>query len=118
MNTTSKHFADGHSAVRTCFFLIVLMLASSLSPLLRAAEQPEWADFRKRNIGKRKPIMTEGDPTYNYEYDVIKFSAKVFAMCDAAEKCDTDMLYYLDSDTYTFDNATQHKIKTEISIPS
>lgn len=43
MNTTSKHFADGHSAVRTCFFLIVLMLASSLSPLLSAAEQPEWA---------------------------------------------------------------------------
>ena len=67
-------------------------------------EQPQWAEFRRRNIRKRKPIMTEGDPAYNYEYDVIKFSAKVFAMCDAAEKCDTDMLYYLDSDTFTFDD--------------
>lgn len=65
--------------------------------------QPKWQEFIKRNHPKRTPIMTEGDPAYNYEYDALKFSAKVFAMCDAAERCETDMLYYLDSDTFTFD---------------
>lgn len=70
-------------------------------------EQPGWAEFRRRNLRKRTPVMTEGDPAYNYEFDVIKFSAKVFAMIDAAKKCDTDMLYYLDSDTFTFEDVPE-----------
>jgi len=36
-------FANGQGTVRTCFGLIVLMLASSLSPMIGTAEQPAWA---------------------------------------------------------------------------
>ena len=36
-------FANGQGTVRACFSLIVLMLASSLSPMVGTAEQPAWA---------------------------------------------------------------------------
>jgi len=37
-----------------------------------------------------------------FEYDVIRFSYKVFCMLDAAERCDTDVLIFLDADTVTY----------------
>ncbi|MDG1554791.1 MAG: hypothetical protein P8R00_00930, partial [Candidatus Poseidoniaceae archaeon] len=43
MKAKAGLFANGQGTVRACFSLIVLMLASSLSPMVGTAEQPAWA---------------------------------------------------------------------------
>jgi hypothetical protein len=37
-----------------------------------------------------------------FEYDAVRFSYKVFCMLDAAEKCQTDVLIFIDADTVTY----------------
>jgi hypothetical protein len=43
VKASAGHFANGQGTVRACFGLILLMLASSLSPMIGTAEQPAWA---------------------------------------------------------------------------
>ena len=65
--------------------------------------QPELQTFIDRNkdnalVKERmnKPIGSA------FEYDVIRFSYKVYCMIDAAERCATDVLIFVDADTVTY----------------
>ena len=62
--------------------------------------QPKLQEFIDRNknseyIKKRmdKPLRSA------FEYDAVRFSWKVFCMIDAASKCKTDRLIFVDADT-------------------
>lgn len=65
--------------------------------------QPDLKKFIKRNtdhpLVKEKMEKPLRSP---FEYDVIRFSHKVFCMIDAANRCNTDVLIFLDADTVTY----------------
>ena len=59
--------------------------------------QPELQEFIDRNSDNElikekmdKPLRSA------FEYDAVRFSYKVFCMLDAAEKCNTDVLIFID----------------------
>jgi len=67
------------------------------------SQQPELKEFITRNTNHplvdermEKPLRSK------FEYDVIRFSYKVYCMLDAAEKCNTDQLIFIDADTVTY----------------
>jgi hypothetical protein len=65
--------------------------------------QPELQEFIDRN--KNNDLIKEKmeNPMRSaFEYDAIRFSYKVFCMLDAAEKCNTDVLIFIDADTVTY----------------
>ena len=44
MNTNRHKTVDGYAPARACFAFVILMLLSSLSPLIVSAELPSWAE--------------------------------------------------------------------------
>ena len=65
--------------------------------------QPELQEFIDRNQNNalvkermHKPLRSA------FEYDVIRFCYKVYCMLDAAERCTTDVLIFVDADTVTY----------------
>ena len=65
--------------------------------------QPELQTFIDRNKNNvlvkermNKPLRSA------FEYDVIRFCYKVYCMIDAAERCTTDVLIFVDADTVTY----------------
>tara|TARA_A100000172_G_scaffold76948_1_gene60876 strand:- start:4 stop:801 length:798 start_codon:yes stop_codon:yes gene_type:complete len=65
-------------------------------------EQPEFATFKTR-AGSDAEVKEKMNVSKNaYEYDVVRFAHKVFSVLDAAEKCTTDQLIWLDADTVTY----------------
>lgn len=66
-------------------------------------EQPELQEFISRNKDNTLVKERMAKPLRSaFEYDVIRFSYKVFCMLDAAEKCQTDVLIFIDADTVTY----------------
>ena len=65
-------------------------------------EQPVLEQFIKRNKNNPK-LQTLGQKDYEFEYDAIRFSYKVFACIDAYQKTKPDMMWYLDADIITFE---------------
>lgn len=65
-------------------------------------EQNIFQLFKSRasqdNIVKEKMLVSKNA----FEFDVVRFAHKVFAVLDAAEKCNTDQLIWLDADTVTY----------------
>lgn len=39
---------------------------------------------------------------FGYRWDAVRFSHKSFSIFDAARRCDTDVLFWIDADTFTF----------------
>ena len=65
-------------------------------------EQPEFSTFKTR-AGSDAEVKEKMNVSKNaYEYDVVRFAHKVFSVLDAAEKCTTDQLIWLDADTVTY----------------
>ena len=65
--------------------------------------QPNLQEFIDRNKNSQyikermdKPLRSA------FEYDAVRFSWKVFCMIDAASKCKTDRLIFVDADTVTY----------------
>ena len=65
-------------------------------------EQPVLEQFIARNRNNSK-LQTLGQKDYEFEYDAIRFSYKVFACIDAYQKTRPDMMWYLDADIITFE---------------
>ena len=65
-------------------------------------EQPVLDEFIVRNKNNPK-LQTLGQKDYEFEYDAIRFSYKVFACIDAYQKTKPDMMWYLDADIITFE---------------
>ena len=65
-------------------------------------EQPVLDQFITRNKNNPK-LQTLGQKDYEFEYDAIRFSYKVFACIDAYQKTKPDMMWYLDADIITFE---------------
>ena len=65
-------------------------------------EQPVLEQFIARNRFNQK-LQTLGQKDYEFEYDAIRFSYKVFACIDAYQKTKPDMMWYLDADIITFE---------------
>lgn len=55
---------------------------------------PNLVEFKKRNQHKTIPQKTKG-----WLYDAVRFSHKSYCIIDAARKCNTDYLIWLDADT-------------------
>lgn len=65
-------------------------------------EQPSLQNFIDRHTNNPK-LQTLGMKDYEFEYDAIRFSYKVFACIDAYQKTKPDMMWYLDADIITFE---------------
>ena len=56
--------------------------------------QPELQEFIDRNNNNKLIKERMDKPKRSaFEYDAVRFSYKVFCMLDAAERCETDVLY-------------------------
>jgi hypothetical protein len=65
-------------------------------------EQPSFITF-KSNASQDKLVQEKMSVAKNaFEFDVVRFAHKVYAVLDAAEKCNTDQLIWLDADTVTY----------------
>ena len=65
--------------------------------------QPELQQFIDRNQNHPMIIERMKNPLRSaFEYDAIRFSYKVYCMLDAAERCETDVLIFIDADTVTY----------------
>ena len=65
-------------------------------------EQPTFNDFKNR-ASNDQDVKEKMQTSKNaYEYDVVRFAHKVFAVLDAVDKCSTDQLIWIDADTVTY----------------
>ena len=65
-------------------------------------------DYNDITLGDKNAIMIAArvlgyGKDYEFEYDAIRFSYKVFACIDAYQKTKPDMMWYLDADIITFE---------------
>ena len=63
-----------------------------------SGNRPRW-NFRI-DLARRK-FKVKRKTNIGYRWDAVRFSNKVFAMLDASERSDTDVLIFLDADTYS-----------------
>jgi len=91
--------------------IIVLEQSKNLPKLLEFKHR--WKDEPKANgvcppeIKRRRPK----DWHKGFKWDAIRFSNKVYAVFDAAERCDTDWLIWLDADTYCHSPVTYDQLR-------
>ena len=65
--------------------------------------QPELQEFIDRNNNNKLIKERMDKPKRSaFEYDAVRFSYKVYCMLDAAERCETDVLVFIDADTVTY----------------
>jgi len=64
--------------------------------------QPELNEFIKRNKEHPTAMALKNSGHADFEWDVVRFSYKVYAMLDAAKQCKTDQLIFIDADTVTY----------------
>jgi len=69
--------------------------------------QPKLQEFIDRNKDNQYIKERMRAPLRDvFEYDAVRFSWKVFCMIDAASRCNTDRLIFVDADTVTYKNIT------------
>jgi len=68
-----------------------------------AETQPQLQKFIDRNKDNNLIKQKMAKPLRSaFEYDAVRFSWKVFCMIDAASRCQTDRLIFVDADTVTY----------------
>jgi len=80
--------------------ITILDQKTSLPKLL--AFKQRWKDVPKAN-GKCPPEIKARRPRdwhKEFKWDAIRFANKVYAVFDAAERCDTDWIVWMDADSY------------------
>jgi len=80
--------------------ITILDQKTSLPKLL--AFKQRWKDVPKAN-GKCPPEIKARRPRdwhKEFKWDAIRFANKVYAVFDAAERCDTDWIVWMDADTF------------------
>ena len=68
-----------------------------------------WGNVPKAN-GKCPPEIKAKRPRdwhKEFKWDAVRFANKVYAVFDAAERCDTDWIVWLDADTYVHSHASK-----------
>lgn len=65
------------------------------------APHRHW-EFKLRFDRPRFSIRKVEDWGSGYRWDAVRFSHKSFSIFDAVRRCDTDVLFWVDADTYTF----------------
>ena len=60
----------------------------------------KWKDVPKANGKCPWPERRPRDHHKEFKWNAIRFANKVYAVFDAAQRCDTDWLVWLDADTY------------------
>jgi len=79
------------------------IVAGNTSYFSLKKHQPELQKFIDRNSNNKLIKERMDKPMRSaFEYDAVRFSYKVFCMLDAAERCDTDVLIFIDADTVTY----------------
>jgi hypothetical protein len=87
---------------------IILLDQKQTLPKLVAFKQ-RWKDVPKANgtppdeIKRRRPK----DWHKEFKWDAIRFANKVYAVFDAAQRCDTDWIVWLDADTFVHSPASK-----------
>ena len=83
--------------------------AENIVVLNQKAELPKLLEFKQRwkgvpkANGKCPPDIKARRPRdwhKEFKWDAVRFANKVYAVFDAAERCDTDWIVWLDADTY------------------
>ena len=72
-------------------------------------ELPQWhADFKARHIDNKNHNGHHGaNGMYSILYDAVRFSHKVAAVTDAAERSQAEVLIWIDADVYTHSKVTE-----------
>jgi len=90
--------------------IVVLDQKQTLPKLV--AFKKRWKDVPKANgvcppdIRARRPR----DWHKEFKWNAVRFANKVYAVFDAAERCDTDWIVWLDADTYVHSPATEEDL--------
>ena len=99
-----RQFADSWSfEVRCILYLEGLSAVSPKMPsnmLARPFETTGWPEFGTQLKTRRfAGFKTDDGEVYQYRWDAVKFSKKVFALAHAADTIDDDLVIWLDGDT-------------------
>lgn len=78
--------------------------------LILADECPNLKKFKKRNGSKPVPEGTKG-----FLFDAVRFSHKSYCIIDAARKCTTDKLIWLDADTEILAPITEEYLNSHLT---
>jgi len=78
---------------------------SKIYPLDQEQSVPAVFEFKKRykndpRANGQGPDKKRLDAKKAFKWDAIKFSNKVYVVCDAAERVDADVLIWMDADSY------------------
>lgn len=90
--------------------IIILDQKAELPKLVAFKER--WKNVPKAN-GKCPPEIKARRPRdwhKEFKWHAIRFANKVYAVFDAAQRCNTDWLIWLDADTYVHSHATYNDI--------
>jgi hypothetical protein len=91
--------------------IVLLDQKTELSKLVAFKER--WKNVPKANgippddIKKRRPKDWHKD----FKWNAIRFANKVYAVFDAAQRCDTDWIVWLDADTYVHSPITKEQFE-------
>src|SRR5210317_1610422 len=91
---------------------IEILDAKQALPKLMAFKK-RWKDVPKANgippddIKRRRPKDWHKD----FKWNAIRFANKVYAVFDAAQRCNTDWIVWLDADTYVHSPITQEQFE-------
>lgn len=91
--------------------IVVLDQKAELSKLV--AFKQRWKDVPKAN-GKCPPEIKAKRPKdwfKEFKWDAVRFANKVYAVFDAAQRCDTDWIIWLDADTFVHSPVTYSQLR-------
>ena len=78
--------------------------------LILGDESPNLVQFKKRNSSRYVPEGTKG-----FLFDAVRFSHKSYCIIDAARKCTTDKLIWLDADTEILSKISEDYLNLHLS---
>ena len=105
-------YAEDCSPVTNDERIVVLDQKAELPKLVAFKER--WKNEPKANgtcppeIRRRRPK----DWMKDFKWDAVRFANKVYAVFDAAERCDTDWIIWLDADTYVHSPVSYNDLRS------
>lgn len=99
-NTTLTVYAEDFEVEESSKQLEVLDLHATC-PELVSFKKATTLPWQKGLTGATEKARSKQSDTYNYKFDGLKFSNKVFAYCKQAERSDARYMVWIDADTLT-----------------
>lgn len=87
-------------------------------PAVEERKLPSWIDEFKAKWGKAPAYNGHRAGGYDYRFDAVKFAHKVAALTDAGLNDCSDILIWIDADTFTHSNVTSERLTALFPEPA